>query len=151
MASIAAWKIRVPFPFKWGADEVDAVLVVRRANVEEREDFKQVARESDKHYRSMQSLVGAAKISPSKQQRIEAEAERLTARLRAQAEEFIIGVEGVEVETAPGESAPVTDAAGLLEAFGSSPQWIGAVWRTVAEAQHLSPELGNSSGATPAS
>lgn len=149
--SIAAWKIRVEFPFKWGADGVDAVLVVKRASVEQREEFDEVLLAATKHHRSFADAAAAKTVSPSKQKRLIAEADRVKALYLGQIREFIIGVEGVVVETAPGEESNIETADALIEAFGSSPEWIGKVWRKLLEAQHVAPELGNASGATPGS
>ena len=158
MASIATWKVRVPAAVEFGADKVDCVLTIKRASLEEREAFAELRAESARHARDFSAFLvpgpdGKPPKKPTKKQedKLHADGAALAARMKTQVIAHVIGVEGVEIETAPGESSAPGDGASLIAAFGGEAPVVGSIWRAVADAQFITPALGEASAATPAS
>ena len=150
--SICTWKVRVPLHLKWGEDEVDAVLTVRRASVERREEFAELQKDAAAHARrALDAARGETEPSEEVQRKIIDEAAALNARMENQITEFVVGVEGVEIESSPDAKIEPNDGSSLVAAIGSDPSWVGFIWRAVNDAQYLTPTLGEASAATPAS
>lgn len=152
MGSIATWKVRVPVRVEFGEDRVDAVLVIKRASVEEREAFTELRDDAAKHMREFAPLVKGADLPTDEQQaRLRAESARLASRMKTQVIDHVIGVAGVEVETAPGAKSVPKDGESLVAALGGDAPVVGTIWKIVADAQFVTPELGEAYAATPGS
>ena len=155
MASIATWRVRVPVGIEFGTDKVNAVLTVKRASVEGRDAFTELRDAAAKNaneftaYLVPNAVTGKMPKPPSKseQQRLVDEDAANIRRMREQVVEYVTGVDGVEVETAPRETSTPNDGASLIAACGDADAAIKSIWTVVLKAQFLAPTVGNASAA----